>query len=560
VVKLPPKVGRYEIIGHLASGGMAEILLARLTGPSGFERLVVVKRILPHFASMEAFVSMFLDEARIVARIRHSNVVQVQELGREGEDLFLVMEYLEGETAAGLLKRAIVRERPLDLALGAHMVAEACAGLHAAHELRDVDGTPQSIVHRDVSPQNLFVTYDGEVKVLDFGIAKTADRITRTESGQLKGKIEYMSPEQCRGEALDRRSDVFALGTVLCELTMGRRLFKRESQLATLKAISEEPVVPPSRVDEHYPRVLEPIVLRALERRPEDRYATAAEMRKELVAAIRQLRPGDNDVQEALASTMGALFEDRIREKREMILRVRNGSSVTDVPAGEVDLSVDVPIVHTNVSLGGDGFPSKEADGTHMSSLLEARPRSAGSRARGIIVAALATSALVAGLLLVRANIGDRSLSAVPPGQTATAPTPASSSGALPAAPEASSSVALHLESQPPGARVVVAGQDRGATPLDLSVPRGEDPLNVELRAKGFEPRVEVLKPSVDQHVFVTLVPTPTPATPTRAPARSPTRARPGGPPSAAPVPVPQSAPTPSPPPPKPADPFQKFN
>jgi hypothetical protein len=556
LVKLPAKIGRYEVVGPLASGGMAEILLARLTGPSGFERLVVVKRILPHLASTEEFVSMFLDEARIVARIRHSNVVQVQELGRDGDDLFLVMEYLEGETATGLLKRSTLRHERMDPAIGAHMVAEACAGLHAAHELCDVDGTPQSIVHRDISPQNLFITYSGEVKVLDFGIAMTADRITRTEAGQLKGKLEYMSPEQAAGRELDRRSDLFALGTLLYELTTGRRLFKRESQLATLKAIAEEPVVPPSRVDEHYPKSLERIVLRALERRREDRYATAAEMRKELVAALRQLRPDGDDIQEALASKMGSLFEDRIQEKREMILRVRAGSAVTDVPAGEVDLSVDVPIVPTGLEAGIErAITPVEAEGTHMGSQLDARPRASTPRARGIVLATLGGAGLlVVGLVLGRLRTGAEGAAALSAPDTsvassAPAKTPSSSIASATIAP----SVALHVESQPPGARVLVSGEDHGSTPLDLSIPRGDDPVSVELRIRGFEPRVEVLKPNADQHLFVTLVPSPA-----RGPARPAARPRPS-----TPGPAPTGRPPPSAAAPSPSatpDVFQKFN
>ena len=172
------RVGRYEVAGRLATGGMAEILLGRLVGPSGFERPLVIKRILPHLAEQQSFVSMFLDEARLAAQIRHPNVVSVSELGQEGDDLYLVMEYLEGENAAGLIRRSMVTGKNTDFALCAYIVAEACAGLHAAHELTDPDGNPLRLVHRDVSPQNIFVTYGGAVKVLDFGIAKAADRIT----------------------------------------------------------------------------------------------------------------------------------------------------------------------------------------------------------------------------------------------------------------------------------------------------------------------------------------------------------------------------------------------
>src|SRR4051794_11133466 len=194
---VPRSLGRYEVVGFLASGGMAEVFLGRVRGPSGFERPVVLKRMLPHLIRQESFVNMFLDEARIVARVRHPNVVQVHELTREGGELFMVMEYLEGESLAGLSRRLMARGETLDPEIAAYVVAEACSGLHSAHELRGDDGKSVGVVHRDVSPQNLFVTFAGSVKILDFGIAKAQDRVTRTETGELKGKLDYMSPEQC---------------------------------------------------------------------------------------------------------------------------------------------------------------------------------------------------------------------------------------------------------------------------------------------------------------------------------------------------------------------------
>ncbi len=342
---LPARLGRYEILGDLAVGGMAEILLARVVGPSGFERPVVVKRILPHLARQDGFVAMFLDEARIAAGIRHHNVIKVEELHQGDDGLFLVMEYLEGESAAGLMRRLFTRDETLDLGLAAYVVAESCAGLHAAHEMTDAEGTVQHVVHRDVSPQNLFVTYDGQVKVLDFGVAKAADRITRTEVGQLKGKFEYMSPEQCSSRPIDRRSDIFALGIVLYELTTGRKLFKRESPAETVRAICDHGIVPPSRLIEEYPAALEQICLRALEAAPEDRYATALDMRRELLAFLRSQASSHalpQEPGEEMSRVMNEIFADRVAEKREILRRVRAGSKVTHVPAGEIDEGVEL--------------------------------------------------------------------------------------------------------------------------------------------------------------------------------------------------------------------------
>src|SRR5689334_5044622 len=308
--RLPSKPARHKVVGHLATGGMAEVLLGRVVGPSGFERPVVLKRILPHLARQEAFVRMFLDEARIIARIRHPNVVQVQDLVQDDGEVSMVMEYLEGENVSGIVRRLLARNEILPPSLAAHIVAEACAGLHAAHELADDDGRSLGIVHRDVSPQNLFVTYDGAVKVIDFGVAIAHDRTARTETGQLKGKLDYMAPEHVAGKELDRRADIFALGVVLYELVSGRRLFKRANALATMKAITAEPIVPPSRLSKTCPPALERIAMRALKRAPDERHATAAEMRRELVAALRELDP-EGGAEEALASLMQRVFADR---------------------------------------------------------------------------------------------------------------------------------------------------------------------------------------------------------------------------------------------------------
>ncbi len=381
-MSVPQRIGRYEIAAPLTAGGMAEILLGRLVGPSGFERPVVIKRILPHLSRSPGFVAMFLDEARIVAKIRHPNVVTVLELGQDGDELFLALEYLEGETVGSVAHRVSSEGSRVPPVLAAYVVAEACAGLHAAHEFVGEDGAPQEIVHRDVSPQNLFVTYDGRVVVLDFGIATAKGRLTRTETGALKGKLEYMAPEQCLGEPLDRRVDVFALGIVLYELTTGTRLFRRHGQLATMEAITREPVVPPSRLVDDYPSCLEPICMRALEREREDRYATAAHMRRDLLAAIRELEtPSDPEPSDALGKLIRELFEERATEKRLLLQQLRDGQRITHVPATDIDEAFAAPSSH------------KEA-------VARAEPRQAPSRVRRVAVVVAAVTALGATLAL----------------------------------------------------------------------------------------------------------------------------------------------------------------
>jgi serine/threonine-protein kinase len=330
---LPARIGRYEIIAPLASGGMAEVLLGRLSGPSGFERVVAIKRILPHLAREPSFVTMFLDEARIVAQLRHPNVVQVSELARDGDELFLVMEYLEGETASTVLRDGAARATPLAPALAAYVVAEACAGLDAAHELRSSSGEALNVVHRDVSPQNVFVGYGGEVKVIDFGIAKGQGRESRTRTGLLKGKFMYMSPEQVRGEPLDRRTDVFALGAVLWELLAGYSLFSRATDPAVIHAVLEEPIPPPSQLHAAVPAELDRICRRALERSANGRYASAALLRADLMKLI--AAEGVTDPQALLRARMEEAFFDRIDLKREMLRRVRAGETGVGAPPSE---------------------------------------------------------------------------------------------------------------------------------------------------------------------------------------------------------------------------------
>jgi serine/threonine protein kinase len=476
LTNLPRSLGRYEIVGRLAMGGMAEILLGRITGPSGFERPVVIKRILPHYAAVSAFVEMLLDEGRLAARIRHPNVVQVQELGREGDEVFLVMEYLEGESAAGLLRRARVRRLPIQAALAAHIASEACAGLHAAHELTDSDGAPIGVVHRDISPQNIFVTYDGTVKILDFGIAKAADRITRTEAGTLKGKFEYMSPEQARGEPLDRRSDVFALGIVLYELATQRRLFKRDTQLATLRAVTDDPITAPAAIDAGVPRGLEWVTMRALDRDPKTRYATAIDMRRDLSRVIREL-DAPALPEEALGALMRELFADRIEQKQEMLRRMREGFTPSHVPVADVDEAVEIPSIAGASQVRTKPYTDPDIPAKH-------RGFPAKTAMAALAVLALAVGGVAAFVLI--------SESAVP----------------VAAAPSALAGAAtLTIETEPPGARVRIDGDDRGSTPLSLDLARSDRPLSLELVLDGHAALRETVTPDESQRLRFSLTP-----------------------------------------------------
>ena len=274
----PTRVGRYEVISHLATGGMAQIYLARQSGLGSFERHVVLKTILRERASDQRFVTMFLDEAKLAATLNHQNVAQVYEVDQADGAYFMAMEYVHGENARAILETTLHRGWTVPLELAVMIISGAAAGLHHAHERRGKNGQPLNIVHRDVSPANIMVGFDGSVKVLDFGIAKAEERATKTVGGTIKGKYGYMSPEQCKGKPIDRRSDIFALGICLYELTTLRRAFKGNDDFETMKRIVSGDMVLPSVAVPGYPRELEAILLTALANDPNARFQSGQEM------------------------------------------------------------------------------------------------------------------------------------------------------------------------------------------------------------------------------------------------------------------------------------------
>ena len=311
-------IGRYEPIRRLAVGGMAEIYLARLLGVGieGFEKLVVLKRILPQHALDPELLRMFLDEARLSATLTHPHITEVYDVGADGDAPFFAMEYVHGANLRELM-RAHARTTgeavaPLELAHAIEIVAAAAAGLHYAHDRLGPGGEPFGIVHRDVSPSNVLVSYDGAVKVSDFGIAKWALQRTRTQEGTLKGKFAYMSPEQCRGRAVDRRSDVFALGTILYELTTGAAPFTGESDLEILNRIATGVAAPPAWPEAKgvYPTALSDIVMRALAPDPDHRFPTMQALQVALETFAREASIPVSTV--ALGGLMQRLFADEL--------------------------------------------------------------------------------------------------------------------------------------------------------------------------------------------------------------------------------------------------------
>ncbi len=332
---LPSRFGRYRIFSKLASGGMATVYLARTEHRSGFEKVVALKVIHDHLVGENAFVEMFLDEARLAAGIDHPNVCTVFDFGQEQGVYYLAMEYLLGEPIKRIA-RIIARRKDKEEIKRlpwyvARIIADASEGLHAAHELRGADGEPLGVVHRDVSPENIVVTYDGGVKIVDFGVAKAAERIHETKISKIKGKFAYVAPEQVRNEEVDRRADVWGLGVCLWEALTLRRLFRRDSDAATLSAVVFDDVPAPSEVSPWVPADLDKIVLRALARDREQRYRTARALGQELrkFLTISGMTIGTAEISE----WMERLFPHE-RESRLLILQqARQGKPSDSFPA-----------------------------------------------------------------------------------------------------------------------------------------------------------------------------------------------------------------------------------
>ena len=496
---IPEQLGKHRIVAKLATGGMASVFLARLVGPANFENLVVIERMLPHLAEDPRFREMFADEARTVARIRHPNVVRTFELVDEGEELYLVMEYLEGETLQKLLRTLALQKETLSIPLACHVVAEAAAGLHAAHELQGEEGENLGVVHRDVSPHNLFVTFDGGVKVIDFGIAKSLDRANQTSTGEVKGKFAYMSPEQVAGQATSRRTDVFALGVVLWEMLAFRRLFARENQLVTMRAVADEETPPPSSFVPGVPPELDAICKKCLAKKPEDRYASMLELRRDLLAYLRTA--GVPDAQGEIAAMMQTLFEQSITQRKELVRASRREDTRTGrMPSLEkaADKETPIPVVV-------DVAPSP-------ASAVEATPSPARHGGRNWLVAgAVGLAALLAiggGAALLT---GGSSTPTPPPSRdeapaapTEVAAPPSTIAATAPTADEPAP-IALTVESDPPGALVSIDGIARGNAPLTVEMPRGSEPLALELSLAGRRTTSTRFVPDRDQTLRIDL-------------------------------------------------------
>jgi hypothetical protein len=316
-------LGRYELLAPVAIGGMACVWAARLSGYRGFSKLVALKTVLPHLAAYQDFENMLLDEARIAADAHHPNVCNLFDVGEDRGVIYLVLEWVNGDSLQHVLRggAATPAATALDYGIAARIVADACAGLHAAHELTDEHGQSLGVVHRDVSPHNLLVSLDGTTKIADFGVAKAQGQLHQvTRSGEIRGKLAYMSPEQLRGSTIDRRADIFAMGCVLYHATTGKPPFGRTCDAQTMRAVLDGAYEPPESVAADYPEELAAIITRALAACPDDRFATAHGMRVALeVWLARGNLTNANDVGAVVRQRIGAKLEQRRLELRAAV-------------------------------------------------------------------------------------------------------------------------------------------------------------------------------------------------------------------------------------------------
>lgn len=314
----PIPFGNYLLLDRVNIGGMAEVWRAKSFGANGFERIVAIKRILPNIAEDEEFIMMFIDEAKITVQLRHANIAQIYELDNKVGSYYIAMEYVSGKDMRAVFDRCRKRGEPAPIPLTCHLIEQCCEGLDYAHHAKDKGGRDMGIVHRDVSPQNALISYDGEVKVIDFGIAKAAGKATKTQAGILKGKFGYMSPEQIRGLPLDGRSDIFAIGVCLYEMLTGERLFVGDSDFSVLEKVRKVEVLPPSHFNRKIPAELERIVMKSLAKDVDDRYQRASDLAEDLKKFM--YSTGNAFSRKDLAAFMRATFaEDYEKEKTRLI-------------------------------------------------------------------------------------------------------------------------------------------------------------------------------------------------------------------------------------------------
>jgi serine/threonine-protein kinase len=497
---------------------MAEVFLAVVRGPAGFNKLVVIKQIRPQLAEDPEFLGMFLDEARLAARLSHPNVVQTNEVGQEGERYFIAMEYLEGQPLNRIIHR-LQKSGGFSLAMHAKVIADALAGLHHAHELTDYDGTALGVVHRDVTPHNVFVTYDGMVKVVDFGIAKALNSSSETRTGVLKGKVAYMAPEQARGERVDRRADIFSVGVMLWEAATGKRMWKGVPDITILQRLLAGEIPTPRSVKPEVPEALEAIILKALAHQREDRYETAADLQVAIEKWIET--SGEHVHQREIGKAIASAFEaDRAKIKGiiDEQLRSKPGLDVTSAALPVIDQHTgsgpnssrtgdrgsmssigDGSAPSGKVEIIGAGSSSASYTGPLFASTASTEGESRGGK-RGLVVAA----ALAAGAVLAVAFWQFTKSPPAPPvtGSTGTATAAVT---APPASPTVSD-VEISVSANPPEAKIFLDDKPLSGNPAKIKLAKDANKHELRIEASGYATKTESITFERDRSMDVVLV------------------------------------------------------
>jgi serine/threonine protein kinase len=512
--------GKYFLQERIGAGGMAEVFRAIAVGPEGFQRTLVIKRILPHLSQDASFVRMFINEAKISGLLSHPNLVQIFEFGKVEDSYFIAMEHVHGRTLLSLQLRLVEMGRPPVVAATAEIGRQICAGLHCAHALESDDGQRLGIIHRDISPSNLMLAFHGGVKILDFGIARVASglRQANTQLGSLKGKVSYMSPEQIQLDEIDQRSDIFSVGIVLHEMLTGRRLFRGNSELTASRKVLELAIPPPSQLNAEVPPELDRVVMRALERDRDARYATAGDMANDLDRLMQDLRMSPRDHvhlmnasfphQTAPVAAMAGMFAPPTAPGEMTSLSPPAGVAgqrrVDESAARVVALGHDPHTTRTR-SPGDGQWPevslSWAALGDGASQPRPGTPvRNPFYRRRTALIAAPLLA--IAGFLLWSWPHGK---GAQPLSSTRTAAGPATRATQTVAA--MSALVHCSLDSAPQDAVVIRVDSARtvGRTPLNVALPRSDQVIFFRFEKAGYEPALYKVIPDLDKVVHVVL-------------------------------------------------------
>jgi serine/threonine-protein kinase len=471
--------GKYRVIAELGQGGTANVYLAVARGPSGFNKLVVLKFLKAELALESEFRRMFLNEARLAARLNHPNVVQTNEVFEEDGRPIIVMEYLEGAPLSRVVSRARDQGQPIPMAMHLRIVCDVLSGLHYSHELKDYDGTPLGVVHRDMTPQNVFVSFDGKVTLLDFGIAKLTGAIAETQTGVLKGKLRYMPPEQIMGEVVDRRTDIFAVGVMMWEAVTREKMWRGLADATVMHNIVNGLIPSPRSVRPDVPQRLEQICMKALATDPKGRYATAAELQLD----IEEWLVGNTVTNRTIGQFVSAVFGDVRARTRDLIER----------QLAQVDKQ--------------DSTPNQTDDAGRLPNLTQAAYTQSSRSERPRATSTLKRLApwFVFGLVLAfalfflrgawkRAAVA-RVAPAAPPIETKLAPAaqPAPPAAEVRAAAQSGTHVDLRLSAWPEHAKLYLDEKPLASNPFTVAVPADHEPHSIRAEAPGYTSEKKVI-------------------------------------------------------------------